>query len=511
MNQYRTILFLGLLVAVMAVYAWDYRKDVLERFDDYSPPSKPIIAAIDEEWDSIIVELRRKLQQRKFVELNQALEEYQANSRSDILAEERLFTAYDAFRLKDELFETIFNDWINATPDSYHPYLARAEYFYQMGWTSRGTQWASEVKSEQFVEMNRYFRKAKKDIERVIGANPQTILSYDLLIGVTDAQGRDSDTAAALQAALEISPASYEIRTHYLKSISPRWGGSFERMAVFVEKSRAHVPENPKLEMLEGLIYAEAGRIQASNDKYSVAEELYTKALAYGENHVILKARGKNSFRRENYQAALDDLHRAIELYPEDAEYYYLRSKTYARLGKHHEALSDILRSSALDPDDKYIERHRDWLAAWFTRRGYDLNKSRNPASAIEQYDAALRLVPEDASLYYRKAKVFVDLNQLDSAVGNLKKAIDLDPNDIDYYLLLDWVLAKHKDWDQIIAYWDNYIERNPDISRAYVERGGAYYHKGEIRAAVNNVKIANEMGDPEGKQAYEKFRHLVN
>ena len=82
---------------------------------------------------------------------------------------------------------------------------------------------------------------------------------------------------AALNSALEISPASYKIRAHYLYSITPRWGGSFEEMQAFINESLTHVSENPKLELLLGIFYAEAGEMLALDRKYSVAEKQYTK------------------------------------------------------------------------------------------------------------------------------------------------------------------------------------------------------------------------------------------
>jgi tetratricopeptide (TPR) repeat protein len=70
----------------------------------------------------------------------------------------------------------------------------------------------------------------------------------------------------------------------------------------------------------------------------------------------------------------------------------------------------------------------------------------------------------------------------------------------------VDWLLIKRNEYDQIISYWDEYIARHPDDSRAYLERGGTYYHKGDLREAVRNAKIAAGMGNAEAQQAYERF-----
>jgi tetratricopeptide (TPR) repeat protein len=241
-----------------------------------------------------------------------------------------------------------------------------------------------------------------------------------------------------------------------------------------------------------------------------VAEEQYTKALAFGESHRILKDRGVSRYRQEKFEDALIDFNRAIQMYPEDGKYYYWRSKTHSQLEQHREALSDIILANQLEPHDEYIGKHLNWLASKFESLGYDLNKNGKPKEAVEQYDAALRLTPDSANLYNRRARAFINLHRYDAAINDLKKAIALDPREFAYYQLMDWVLAKRKDWNQIIAYWDQYIRLNPTHSSAYVERGGAYFHKGDIKSAVRNAKIAADMGNLDGKQIHEKYKHVL-
>jgi tetratricopeptide (TPR) repeat protein len=281
-------------------------------------------------------------------------------------------------------------------------------------------------------------------------------------------------------------------------------------MKSYIDESLAAVSLNPKLALLEGLPYIEAGTMQMRVKKYSVADTLFTKALGFGENHVALMNRGKNHYRRENYDDALKDLDRAIVLYAENGDYYRWRSIVNSRLKKYEEASNDIEQANKLKPNDKNILKQRKWLASKFTRRGYDSAKVRQSADAIDHFDAALRLNPDDADIFYRKSKALSNQFKYDLALVEIKKAIELDPSNYGYYSFIDWILAKRKDWDQIIGYWDQYIARVTDDSRAYLERGGAYLHKGDIRSAVSNAKIAADMGNPDAKAIYEKYKHRV-
>lgn len=639
MNIFRIILVglfcIPLQNAFAEIYKWVDENGHVQ-FSDRAPPSKKSVTATKSKPKKPIVKshntvsstllpqgyrssqltytgsLRLKIRQlllnKQFDELNRVLLGYQKAVEINIAEEEKLFTAYDAFDIKNTSYEAFLNTWIQSTPGSYPAYLARAKYYFRQAMDSRGGKWASETKEKQFDAMNVYFDKAIADIDTVLNLNKKTIVPYSLLIRIANVRGNtgcrinaqgvknvaevdtllekyysrknfrykkcdlliigfkdkpnkyviaglddkkvlkqkqidDPNNALwsalnekvtgikevarevaimlgialavdeeheSMRQGLKINPASYQLRAQYLQAITPRWGGSFRQMKSYIDESLETVSLNPKLALLEGLPYIEAGTIQMRAKKYSVAEGLFTKALDFGESHIALMNRGKNHYRRENYEEALKDLDRAIALYRENGIYYRWRSIVNSRLKKYEAASNDIEQANKLKPNDKNILKQRKWLAQKFTRQGYDSAQLRKSTDAIDNYDAALRLNPDSAELFYRKARAFGDQFKYDLALVEIKKAIELDPAQYSYYAYVDWILAKRKDWNQIIAYWDQYIARESDDSRAYLERGGAYLHKGDIRSAVSNAKIAADMGNPDAKAVYEKYKHRV-
>ena len=136
--------------------------------------------------------------------------------------------------------------------------------------------------------MDLYFKKSLDDINNSIKLNTSTLWPYYLKIGMANAQGQEDKVNEAIKKALKINPASYVIWSHYLKFLAPRWGGSFELMQAFINDSKIHIKANPNLRMLEGYLYSEAADLQSSAQKYNAADEAYTKALSYGENHAIM-------------------------------------------------------------------------------------------------------------------------------------------------------------------------------------------------------------------------------
>ena len=460
--------------------------------------------------DSIIIKLRKLLQQKKFKELNKLLEQLNSSYQSNALEEDALFAAYEAFDIKNKEFIPLFDSWVATTPNVFHSYLARAKYYYHLGWFARGSKWAGETKEKQFKEMSSYFKKSADDIILALNIDNQSIVSYHVLLGITRTIGQVGESEGIMRKALEVDPASFNIRSQHLKTLTPRWGGSVEKMQAFIEEASKYEQQNPKLKLLEGFISAEAGDMQAVVKKYNIANTLYTKSLESGEYHDTLFKRGKNNTRRGNYQDAITDLNRAIALNSEKPLYYYWRAATYIDLQKYNEALNDIQYAYKLDPYDNDILDKRKWLSAIFENQGYELRQSQNITPSVEKYSSALSLNSNNAAMYYGRARSYIEQHKLDLALIDIKKAIEIKPNDINNYLLIDYILAKSKDWDQIIKYWDDFIKLNPNNGRGYVERGGAYYHKGDIQTAVANAKISADLGNLEGKEAYGKFKHMI-
>lgn len=353
--------------------------------------------------------------------------------------------------------------------------------------------------------------KVVADLDKAISIDSDNIVAFAVYISVLGHMVDDEKLAAALQAALDVSPYSYAARRRYIHFTKPRWGGSYEQMQVVVDAAQEYADKNPRLTLLRGMPYADAASIRSSTNSHTLALELYDKALEFGENEETLLERGVTYYRLEKYDEAKADFSRAIELQPSLSRAYQWRSKIHYKQGMYQQAFEDIEIAGLLSPTSGYVQRTKENIANKYVKMGYELAKQRKFQPAIDYYNKAIRITPGDSYLHYRRARAYVNLNNLDMASADLEKAISLNPDDYDYYALIDWVLARKKDWPQIISYWDKYIERHPDNGRAYVERGGAYFRSGNVKEAVNNAKMAADLGDIQGKETYEKYKHLVN
>ena len=197
-------------------------------------------------------ELRRLLTTRQYQKLNQVLQDYQDEMAKDIRQEYKVCDAYDALSWSDPSYERLLGDWVRATPKAYQPYLARANYYYNMGWESRGYKWAKDTTGEQFQRMEDYFAKTLTDVEFVLKSYPRSMVTYDILIGLNMAISEQKGMEWACRKALEIYPHSFLIRADYIHALKPRWGGSYRAMEAFTAEAQKYTPANPRLVLLKG-------------------------------------------------------------------------------------------------------------------------------------------------------------------------------------------------------------------------------------------------------------------
>lgn len=97
---------------------------------------------------------------------------------------------------------------------------------------------------------------------------------------------------------------------------------------------------------------------------------------------VLNGCRAASYFSQGKEHFALGQYEEKIRLQPDDAEAYYSRGRTLARLGQHEEAIADYEEAIRLQPDD---------VAAYFIR-GLAYTQLDRYAEAITDLETALKL-----------------------------------------------------------------------------------------------------------------------
>ncbi len=106
----------------------------------------------------------------------------------------------------------------------------------------------------------------------------------------------------------------------------------------------------------------------------------------------------------------------------------------------------------------------------------------------------------------------------LDDAISVCKNALDEDPTNAKYHVFLgDLYMQKHLDIynirqyvDEAITEYQRALEANLDSDVIHYKLGVAFYHKGELDKAINNLDIAIKYRENYGEAYYMKARALT-
>jgi len=129
-----------------------------------------------------------------------------------------------------------------------------------------------------------------------------------------------------------------------------------------------------------------------------------------GSSQNLWYAQGEDAFNSGDNQGAIDFFTIGIAEYPGNAGLYIIRGLIYAKLGNYQQAIKDYDRAIELDPKSLFYRSK----ATPYTDPGIYKQK-------LEDYDRAIKVYPESLAFYLR--------GNANTALNNYKQAI-LDYSD---------------------------------------------------------------------------------
>jgi len=140
-------------------------------------------------------------------------------------------------------------------------------------------------------------------------------------------------------------------------------------------------------------------------------------------------SRGRADYLLGEYESAIENFSRSIQLDSKDAESYIWRGEAYAKLRKFDRAMPDLTTALALRPD--YAKAHAamaDGKAAVWDTEG-----------AIAEYTSAIEKDPIYGRCYFQRGLMLYDSGRFGDAAADLRRAASLliGDNQVNAHLLL--------------------------------------------------------------------------
>jgi len=258
---------------------------------------------------------------------------------------------------------------------------------------------------------------------------------------------------------------------------------------------------------------ARMGMFHAVLSESSRANGLTAQARTHAEKAVLLLENPSDDFEfyslgvayeeLENYDLALANFDKAIQLDPQKFIAYIRRGRVYSRKGNYDRALADFDKAIELDGAD--VKQ---------SKSSSKKNDNDLPTPDIQ------KLIQRDprpwfdyfrlADVYLERGKTFLKKDDNDRAIADFTKTIQLDSKRATAYNARGVAYGNKGDFDRAIADFDKAIELKPLLKTAHYNRGLAFSRKGdEARARADFDK--EEQLFPAGEKAEANSLPILN
>lgn len=445
------------------------------------------------------VGFRSLLAHKMFAELTRYVEELELAFEADSRKETWVSDAGDAFYSGEPEIVAALDAWVQATPSSFAPYLARGAHWTATAYVRRGAKWAKDTPGDDFAAMGQAGTLAAPDLERALALRPKLVAARRLQIVLSSAISDTELARSAIRAAVASCPSCYQVRAAYLHSLTPRWHGTYERMDLFAKESAAADASNPRLRLLAG--YADLDRADAAKreKRFPDAIDAVDRARALGDYWEFSVLRAEINMVRGDRRQALVDAERAVTLRPGHPSTLVCRAWARYEVRNVEDAGHDLLTVLHMCPTNSYARELVPLLVGRLVSTAREAATAGRRDEALRLFDLATEIAPDYPGLQRERIQARSGASTGGDDVAVAEATVKANPDDLLAHQQLDDALARQHRYDRVVEIWTTYLGRHPDAGRAYLERGGAYFHLGKLREAQADAAKSCELGLNEG------------
>ena len=329
------------------------------------------------------------------------------------------------------------------------------------------------------------FPRALKAYDRALTLDPQYVFAY---LGRAAIELRRNDEPGALkdfENAIGADPQDY---APYFNRAEAHWRADRREQALADYRSALTAPK------LTGHAALEIGDRYMSIQLWREAIEAYGRAQGLGSPGAALLRRAKAWEELKELKKALADLDEAVRLDPDNAAVIVARGILESRMNMSREAQEDLTRAARLTPKNPAI------LVA---RAGY-YARSNKPREAMADFDAAIAAAPKYAEAYNGRGALRANLGaDLDKALLDVVKAVELEPREPGYRFNLGMLRLKNKMYLKAVESFDAALELKGPAARILEQRAEAKFQLGDHVGAKQDIESALEK-DPKNPSIYD-------
>eukprot|EP01127_Copromyxa_protea_P022657 TRINITY_DN8257_c0_g1_i1.p1 TRINITY_DN8257_c0_g1~~TRINITY_DN8257_c0_g1_i1.p1 ORF type:complete len:598 (+),score=65.13 TRINITY_DN8257_c0_g1_i1:37-1794(+) len=226
---------------------------------------------------------------------------------------------------------------------------------------------------------------------------------------------------------------------------------------------------------------------QTEMDKqaYFLAISILNRLLKHDPTCAVgLKQRGLCWEHKEEPERAIEDFRKAVEYAVTDAQRHRFRSYLYLSLRDYNAAYDEVNRALELSPNDPTnFHQHAYVLFKLSNSLGRSSQKEE-----MEDYARVLQLGYDRLTVIYNNIG-YVDCEQglFPEALENFNKSIELCPHHVRAYYNRSTVWEELRDWNRAIQDYNTILSINPEVYDAYFFRSKCHARMSNWNEAIKD------------------------
>lgn len=232
-------------------------------------------------------------------------------------------------------------------------------------------------------------------------------------------------------------------------------------------------------------------------------DTLWSHVMKYEKEKSSLPYWNRGQYRRNilgNYNAALEDYTKAVQIEPKNPELYNSRGKTYfdmAMSGKYPAAQTAEYRKKALEDYQAALQigtLKPKTQAEILINSGAAYGSQNDYVNALRSLNKGLKVDPNNKNGYFNRSIVYFTINQPDSALADYRTYLKYDPYNHNIWYESGMLLRSLQRNNEAVEALNQCLRLKPGYGLAHLERARAYAQLGNKAAAQQDYQRAKEL-----------------
>ena len=274
----------------------------------------------------------------------------------------------------------------------------------------------------------------------------------------------------------------------------------------------ANNPQKPELNYMLAENYDKKEEYQKAIDSYEKMEQ----SMGIMEPITLQKVKLYKALK--NDEKAYAEVEKLIKAYPQEIGYLILLGDIYLNDNKDDKALEMYDRAEKMEPDNGYLlvskanyynrkgdkEKYLDEIRKALSNKKIDvetkvkiltdylsdlLQKKENLGQAYQLFSELVDMHPQEESIYSLYAEFLLSQKKYKEAGEQLQVAVDLAPNNKQYWLQLMGVNMQLGELDEVITVGEKALTYIPDAAEIYMYMGSGYAMQKDYDKAIDILK----------------------